>query len=100
MFYPQISVVFTPQQGNVFLQQMKTIIGNHNQSNCRVVQPSPSEYIYKYSYIPKAQGALQKTRWKDVKSQGMGDFSVMWCLQITLEAIPVKCHQCDCPNLR
>lgn len=51
--YSQISVAFSPHQGNIFLQQMETITEKHNQPNFRVVEPSPNEYIYKTIAAPK-----------------------------------------------
>ena len=45
--YSQLSAALSIHQGNVSLPQMETTTENHNQSKCRVVEPSPNGYIYK-----------------------------------------------------
>lgn len=42
-----LSAVFTPHQGNFFLQLVGTSIENHSQSKCCIVEPSSTRYVYK-----------------------------------------------------
>lgn len=53
--HAQISVVFTPQQGNVSLQKTESVTENYNQSKCSVVKSSLTVCIYNTTPMPKAQ---------------------------------------------
>jgi hypothetical protein len=45
-------------------------MGNHNQSKCRVVEPSPNGYIYKYNSQPEAWGSFRRRSRKIVRARG------------------------------
>ena len=47
LLYPQRSVILTPHQRYLFLQQMDIIKEKHTQSIFRIITPSPNECIYK-----------------------------------------------------
>lgn len=49
--------------------------------------------------IPQDQGILLKRSQKDFKSQRIWEFAVRLCLLLIVEAIPIKSHKHDCPNL-
>lgn len=49
--YPQISGPYPSSKKHSYLEQMKTITENYNQSKCRVVESSPNGYIYKLLYL-------------------------------------------------
>lgn len=59
-----IGTVITRHQENCSLQQMKTTTENLTQPKCRVVDSSPSGYIYKHSHthgpgnILKSEGRM------------------------------------------
>lgn len=58
-------------QGNVSLQQIETI--RENQSTCRVVELSLNGYIYKSTFLPKAQRTLRdEERLYEPKYQEVG----------------------------
>ena len=42
-----MNVVLNPNQGNFSLQWTETMTENHNQSKYRVMEPTPSGYMYK-----------------------------------------------------
>lgn len=60
---------------------------NHDQSKCRVGDPSPSANIYKTTSTPKAQGSLQDRGRKIIRARELGVCSEM-CLLGMLEAAP------------
>lgn len=72
--YPQISVIVIPHKGN-FSAQKLTSIENHNQTICKIMEPSPSEYIYKTLLPYTAQETLQKGG-QGQKVSKIGDFTM------------------------
>lgn len=63
-------------------------MGNHKQPKCRVVEPSPEEYVYHTTLVPKVQGTLQKRGWNGDESHRAGEFDERVCLLETSEATP------------
>lgn len=61
---------------------MKTITENHNQTKCRIVDPSPNKCNYNTTPAPKAQGIIveEEERFYESEEQGL-------CLLEMLEAI-------------
>lgn len=87
------SVVFTPHQANLSLQQVETTRENHNQTKCQAVYSN--RYIYKKIPAPKVKGTFQKTGWKDCKTQKTRDFAMRLFLLVMWESIPIKSKQHD-----
>lgn len=92
-FYPKMSVVSTPHEGNFSFQQMKTIKENENQSKCRELwSVVPNGYIHKITITPKAQRAFQERGWKYCESQSKQEFAASLCLLVMSKATPMKFH--------
>lgn len=53
---PPVSVAATAHQTHFSLQEMETMAGNHNQTQYRDQQPSPSGHIYITAHASVAQG--------------------------------------------
>lgn len=86
--------VFTPQQGNVSLQQTEKTIENHRHSNCRVVEPSPNRYIYETLLHLRFRKQGRKRGGKiDCKSQEIGVCAKRFCLLAMSEMTSTKPHQ-------
>jgi len=84
-------------QGNFFLQQMETL----SQSTHRVVEPSPSGYIYKalpYLWLREhcGRGGEGWGEQKDWKSQRTRNFAIRSYLLASSETIPTESHHHGC----
>ena len=63
---------------HLFATDRETRAENHNQSKCRVVEPS---HMICYTIAPpKAQGSLGRGGWKDCKSQRIRELAERLCL--------------------
>lgn len=51
-------------------------------------------------FTPKAPETLRKRGWKACKVQRFWEFAVKVCLLVMSEAIHMKSHCHDCPNMR
>lgn len=69
-------VVITPHLGNLVWNIQRTLQKNHNQSKCRVVEPSSKGYIYKITSAPKFQEMFWKEGQDGCKNQKIRWFSV------------------------
>ena len=78
---------------------MKTITENYNQSQHRVMEPSPDEYIYRTTTIPKAQGNFRKKGWKNCKTLRIRKLTMKHCLLGMSEAVLITLHQHDCLSM-
>jgi hypothetical protein len=94
-----MSVVLTPHQRNVLLQQTENIT-EKNTTNENAELWSPAQ-LYNYNTIPepRAQELFWKMRKKDCKSQRTRDFAVRRCLLAMSEALLIKSHQYGCLHM-
>ena len=89
--------VYNLYQGN-FLQQMETITENLNQSECRVVEPSPKDAFTVQLLHLRLKDHCRRGDRKIVRSKGQ-EFAVRLCLLIMTEATSIKSHQHDCLSM-
>lgn len=66
---------------------------NHNQPECRIVEPNFNDYIYKTILHP----TCKEKEINDCKRQEGSESVMRLCLLVTLKTILIKSH-CDCPT--
>lgn len=69
LLYPQINVVLSPYQVNIFEREWNHI-ENHKQSTCKAVEFSPKGPLYKAAPVPKALESLQNMDKRSVRARG------------------------------
>lgn len=89
-----MSVVFTPHQGNVSLQQMETTTEDHGQSTInRELWSLVSVDIIYTTRTLKVQGTLRKGKGAVREPSESEGFAVRLCRLITSEVTHVKSNQ-------
>lgn len=78
---------------------MEMTTENYNQSKCSVVTPITIGYIYKTLPHLRSMEHCRRGCGK-TKSQRIREFAAEFYLFVMSEAIPIKYHQQDCPNMR
>lgn len=63
-------------------------MGKHKQPKRRIMEPSPDEYVYHMTLVPKVWGTLQKRVWNGNENHRAREFDKRVCLLETSEATP------------
>lgn len=74
VLYIQISVIFTPHPGNLFLQHIKTICCKPQAIKYRIVEPRSNRYIYKILPHLRPRGHCRREGRKIVRASRSGSF--------------------------
>lgn len=81
-----------PYKENKALKQMETTTGNHNQSKCRVVEPSTNRYVSKAQHTNAHK--TEEERDTGYKSKRV---CFEMCFLVILGVTPIKSDHNDCP---